>query len=212
MEDFPKEYEDIYTAQRTLKKCDINKVSTGEEEISTDEYTMMMKDHMESFHKIIWDNLVKSYWLMRKFHYGGKRRRVGSTGEGITLDGSYAVFTRFFVGYDYGVMTSVPFFGKIASYFDDYFPDFDQSNPFEEKYEYPFNYVTLDFLYLVNRMPERLELLEKAEEKKLTFSPFIDYVLNYISVYNERYGPTYEYMYNRGIRRPYIKYKKPDGE
>jgi len=206
MENFPKEYEDVFSSEKTLRKCDLNLVSTGEHDISQQNYVMMFSEAVKDYQKYLFDHLVKLIWLMRQFHYRGKRRSVDSL-NGMHLDGAFGVFMRFHVGYDAKIITRNDVHNKIAGYFDDFFPDFDINNPFESKYEYPYDHVSFEFLWFVHAMPERLELLAEAEKKKMTYSVFLDYVINYISVYNERNGDTYEHVYTKTCPQ-YIKYKK----
>jgi hypothetical protein len=210
MEEFPKEYEDIFTSEKTLKKCKIENVSTGDESISTDKYIRMFREEISSYQKIAYSFLVKAYWLMRRFHYCGKIRRVNVL-NGNTIDGAFGVFMRYYVGHDSKLITRNDVFSRISSYFDEFYPDFDINNPFETEYSFPYQNLTMEHLFLVHAMPERLDLLARAEKKKMSYSEFMDYVLNYISVYNERYGETYHFKYT--YRCPiYIKYLKKNGK
>ena len=206
MEDFPKEYEDVYTSKRVLKKCNLDLVSTGDQNIDTQKYISMFVNEFKEYQECLFDHLVKITWLMRQFHWTGKRRRINSL-NGINMDSAFAVFMRHHVGYDAKFIIRSDLFNKIISYFDDFFPDFDVNNPFETKYEYPYKYVTFEYLWFVHAMPERMELLAKAEKRKMGYSQFMDYILNYINVFNERNGDTYE-LTNSRVCPPYIKYNQ----
>jgi hypothetical protein len=66
---------------------------------------------------------------------------------------------------------------------------FDVDSPFEnpDYYKFPYKNISPDFLILVWRMKERLALLKIADEKKMTYAVFMDYVINYIYCYNEEH-------------------------
>ena len=188
-EDFKKEYEDVFTSERALKKCRIERVST-DIGISSDEYQNMLRSTINEFQLFLYDYIVKIMWLFRRYCYNGKRR-IPMRSNGWMLDGSFGVFMRNYVGYDCRFITDYNVFKRIISYFDDFYIDFDISNPFKGKYEYPYEYMNLECLILVYAMPERLELLKRGERRKMKYLEFVDYVINYINCYNEKHGRKY---------------------
>ena len=78
----------------------------------------------------------------------------------------------------------------------------------EQKYEYPYTYMTFDCLFLVYQMPDRLELLKIGEERAMGYSTFVDYIFNHVLCSNEE-SDTEEYkiMYPFNNLPPYIKYE-----
>jgi hypothetical protein len=109
------------------------------------------------------------------------------------------------------MFTTTFFFNKIITYFDDFFPDFDEHNPFEEPeyFKYPYEYVSTAHLVLVYQMDERMDLLKKAEEEKMTYYEFLDFVLNYTLCVNDDLGKTvYTFRKPKVTNQfpPYVQY------
>jgi hypothetical protein len=71
--------------------------------------------------------------------------------------------------------------------------------------------MNLECLYLVYQMPEKMELIEHGENSKMSFSIFVDYVINYISCYNEEHSNTYRFrmMHDRFLGN-YISLNVPE--
>ena len=204
---FPCKYEKVFTEQENfLKRCDIDKISPfNNVPLNTSLYVAEFKKEMMSFEKDTFNHLVKIAWLMRRFCYNGERR-LRHGGNGQLLDTAYGLFVRNFVGYDtkfiYSNKSSI---SKILTYMDDLFPNFDDGNPIEESYEYPYKVVTLSHMVLVYQMTERMELLDCAEKKGLTYVEFLDYIINYINCHNDEIGENeYEFIFSSSFM-PYIK-------
>lgn len=190
MKKYSNDYEKFATCPKRLKRyCKIEDVSTfNNVPENTALYVKMYKDVMSEMWRSFFDCLVKFIWLTRKFCYKGKHRSKYNA-NGHCLDAAWGTFLRKYVGFDNRmIFTQFSMATKVASYMNDLFPFFDEGNPFEEKYEYPYKYVTLDFLYLVKDLPERMGLLALAEKNKMSYTEFLDYILNYIGKYNEEHG------------------------
>ena len=200
--EYKKEYEDVFSSERLAKKCKIEKVSVSD---GTDInlYINKMRDTLEEYQLSLFDKLVKIHWLFRRFCYKDKRRKK-TYKNGFELDGAFGVFMRKFVGMDSKIITKNHTNQVVATYLDSFFPDFDLSNPFESKYEYPYKYMKFEALVLVNNMPERMELLAIGERRKMGYGEFFDYVINYINCFNEEHGETYEFVFSNMVL-PYIK-------
>jgi len=213
MKEYQKEYEDVFTAERNLKKCKIEKVGVRNDEMLPEEYQFLFRETIDDFHEIIFDYLVKIIWLSKRFKYDGHvKTKVGFNGPYIARP--YCVFSRWFLNHDTKFMTSSQYM-KIISYFDDLFPDFDKDNPFNTKYEYPYKFMNLDCMFLVYRIPERLELLKTGEERQMNYCKFVDYVINHILCWNadeENKDSTYIYQLNAKSRvSPYVNVIRRDG-
>ncbi|MFA6385951.1 MAG: hypothetical protein WCW29_04370 [Candidatus Paceibacterota bacterium] len=201
LENFPREYERVFSRnERTNKKCDINKVSPlNNIPKNTTEYVNLYKESFRIFEKVYYDFLVKYLWLSRRFCYDGSHRKKFNC-NGMILDLRYGVFIRNHIGYDsrslFGQSTVAT---RVISYLDDFYPNFNEGNPFEENFEYPYKYMNLECLSLIYTMDERLELLKYGEENKMKYTEFLDYVLNYISCYNEKYGDKYVFLFTRSL-------------
>lgn len=202
---YPREYEFVFTSKRLLKKCEPEKLGVHENiPGDVDKYIVTLRETILDFQKDIFDYLVKIMWLFRRFKYND-RRRVKTHGNGIQLDGAFSVFMKQYVGLDHRfLMTKNIPYTRVLSYFNDFFPAFDDGNPFEDKYEYPYKNITLEYLGLVFHVFERIEILEYADEQNMSYNEFLDYLINYINCYNDENGRTYELMFNT-TAMPYIK-------
>ena len=205
MKYYKKKYEKVFTEHEKIsKRCDINEVSSFNNiPLNTTLYIDEFKNEMKSFEIDTFNHLVKIAWLTRRFCYKGKRR-VGHGRNGWVLDSAYGLFVRNFVGYETKFILRSSF-SKILTYMDDLFPNFDEGNPLEEAYEYPYETVTLSHMILVYQMEDRIELLNYADKNKLTYVEFLDYIINYINCYNDELGKNeYEFIFSKYFM-PYIK-------
>jgi len=211
MKDYPKKYEDVFTSQRTLKKCKVedvgvdDKFNTG----GTNEYINLLQSTFSGYQKMLFDYWVKMTWLIRRFCYKDVHRNRFHGANNHWLDGAYGIFMRKVVGFDNRFLTRSSFYSPIAGYFEELFPDFDTSNPFKSEYKYPYQYMILENLFLVYQMPERLELLEYGEKHKMSYLDFQDYIINYINCANEEVeDDIYSFYFCHRIGVPYVKYLK----
>jgi len=205
MKNYPKEYEDVFTSKRIKDKCDLALVST-DKDMNTKEYMGMLQTLVSGFEKDLFNNLVKLNWLSRRFVYGDKHR-INQSRNGIVLDAAFAVFMRTHIGVEMKLFTRPFIFKRIVSYFDDFFINFDEGDPFKEDHKYPYKYMTLECLSLVSDMPERMSLLKQGEYEQMSYTKFMDYVINYIGCYNDEHGQTY-ILKSPTSFPPYIKSQK----
>lgn len=205
MKEYPKTYESVFNDDSLVNnKCKLEEVSTFENVPNISEYGNLIRKTFHSFEMGMFSELVKLYWLFRRFCYFGYHRK-NNRGNGIEIDRAFGVFMRYYVGIESRfIFASNGAMGKIASYFNDFFPDLDISNPFETEFKYPFKYMMLEHLVVVYRMPERMDILKKCEADKMSYTEFLDYVLNYIYSYNDEHGYTYELILSH-VYQPYVK-------
>lgn len=182
---YEKKYEDVYTSDRCLKKCDITKVGT-DVEWDTGEYIGILRSTIYDFQKNLFDYLVKATWLFKRFCYNGKNRDKLKN-NGAYMDGAFGVFMRQHANIDQRIITHEWIYSIIVGYLDDFFPDFNVLNPFTDEYKYPYKYMKFECLSIVHRMPERLVLLQHGEEQCLNYLDFCDYVINYVKCYNDEH-------------------------
>jgi len=203
--EYEKKYEDLYTSESIMSECKLELIST-DKEWSLAEYKKMFDDEIRSSYKNIFNIVVRYYWLQRRFFYNGLQKEKTSF-NGYLTDSSYSVFLKNYIGINHRIITRNFFFGKICSYFKDFFKNFDKSSPFQnpEQYEFPYKNITIDFLLVVYQMKERLYLLDIAEERKMSFAQFLDYLLNYISCYNEEHDKDIYSFINGDYHIPYIR-------
>lgn len=197
MKNYERRYERVFTGENLIKtKIKLEYVSVYNNiPDSLEKYQNLYRQTFSDFQKNTFDYLVKIVWLMKRFCYHDKQR-VSSRRNGHYMDRAFAIFIRHYIGFDTRcMMGGYSFLNKIAGYFDDWFINFNEGNPFEKKYEYPYQYMNFECLVMVYQMPERLELLKYGEEHKMRYTEFLDYVLNYIGCYNEEHGKSYVFMY-----------------
>lgn len=196
-ERYEKFFEKDYTKNTSLK-MNIEDVSVYKNDpLNTTMYIKEFKDEIRKFDRDILDHLVKIYWLARRFTYKGKRR-VHRKGNGRILDSVYATFMRNTLGYDLKfISVNRGSINKIVTYLDDLFPNFDEGNPFKEKYEFPYKNITLCHMVVVYQMSDRLEILKYADEQNMTYGRFMDYIINYVNCHNEELGKNeYEFIFS----------------
>lgn len=179
---YTKKYEDVCSFekwQKRLLRLGVTKGSFGD-------FVGMVKTFYRKTFLDIFDAIVKEVWLEQQITYKGLRR-VKRAGNGIDQDASFGQFTKIAVGMYHRVLTANFCFTPVATYLVDFFPNFLIDNPFKnpEKYKYPYEHVTIDFLAFVYQMENRLELLDEAEERKLSYAEFVNWVTNWAFCYNE---------------------------
>lgn len=141
--------------------------------------------YKEAYPKLF-EMIVKQVWLEQKFTYAGVRRGARS-GNGYGADWAFSFFMHNMVGMSQKPLTTGIYFIAIPTYFKDFFPNFSDHNPFEdpEYFKFPYKHVTIDFLAFVYQYHERIELLQYAEEKKMSIRDFIDFAYNQAMCYND---------------------------
>lgn len=188
MKIYPKMYEDVFSKpflrNNNMPKCRLDQVSA--KTMSLKQYVMELRGVLTNFDLYLFDYLVKIFWLFKQFRYKGKKRQMHKL-NGIYLDGAFAFFMRHYVGFDARLITRNVLWMYLTTYFDDFFPSFDELNPFRQKLKYPYKYVSLAYLIVVWKMDERIAILAEAEKQKMEYTYFLDYVMNYISCYNDEY-------------------------
>jgi hypothetical protein len=183
-----KDYEQIQEKKLSSKRetravCDLDRIYTDKYR-TTDEYGDAIKGLISEMHGFIYDYLVKMAWLKNKFYYDD----ISLSELDATNSNVYAAMLRFMRCYlnvepKSSLLTGS--YSKVESYFEDFYPDFDAKNPFEEKYEFPYKHINIDYLLVVCDIPVRLHLLARAEEKMMGYSEFLDYVWNWTTAFND---------------------------
>lgn len=198
---YPKTYEDLFSSDSEnnpqTQKLDLNAVSIDGMEFN--EYVTTYKDFLNDFYLSLFNESVKFVWLRRKFCYRGERVVSQMIGNSYALCLAFAKFTRRVLGRDVQVITKNDFFKSIEKKLDTFFPAFDERNPFTdpESYKFPFKNISIDFFPVVSQLDDWLDLLKIADEKKMSYAKFVDYVINY--VYNEDKD---RYVIRSNVHRP----------
>jgi len=202
MKKYEKKYEDVYSDPLKLKKCDLSQITT-DIGLDVNEYMESMKKMVQRFEMDLFDNLVKYVWLARRFHYKGERRAKYFQ-NGHSLDSAFGVFMKHYIGTDKAVFSGRSIY-KIITYFQEFFPNLDEINPFEEKVSFPYKNIGLSYLAVVYQMDDRLEFLNYAEMHKLKYTEFVDYVINYIYSANEEAGKDIYILAFCTFNMPYVQ-------
>ena len=205
MQEFPKTYEDVLTSKRVTKNCDLDNVGFNGE-ISKTEYLNTFKKTVKEYQIIMFDQWVKIYWLMVNFSYKDIVKKTMLRTNRYN-DAVFSIFCRNYINFNQRLLTNNIYFNKIATYFSDFFPDYINGNPFNEVYEYPFEFMTFDCLLLVYQIPDRLELLKLGEERKMSYPEFTDYIYNHVLCLNEELGTKDYSIISTSNTPPYIKYE-----
>jgi hypothetical protein len=114
------------------------------------------------------------------------------------------------VGISPCLIVSTRLWPVVLSYFREFYPDFEQHDPFldPDYYAFPFDHVTLDFLGVVYQVDNRMELLQEAEKQEMTFMIFKNWVLNWVLSYNDDIGEEIYQLKTQPDNTWYIKNTK----
>lgn len=212
--DYPKEYENVFHTDQKDKLHDINKFRTDIPGYDFTEYRENLENLLRSSSLNNFNELVKMEWLKRHLYVdtGAQRCEVLKQNRG-----AFNYLCQRYIGVSHVAALQSWNTIKVESYMNEFFPNFYSNNPFTspDKYKYPFEWITIDYLMVVYQMPSRMSLLKLAEERRMLFVDFMDYVINYVHVFNSRH-------HNEGINTYaiqaatngdpfYVMYKDFDG-
>lgn len=80
----------------------------------------------------------------------------------------------------------------LKTYVKHFYPDIGTKKDYSEFiFDFPYKHLSVSHMYLVHQIPERIELLNIAEKRKMNYWDFVEYIINYISSYNSEYGKQY---------------------
>lgn len=186
MKQYPKLYEDIYKQSRRDASTDKITSTFGSPEI----LGVKFRDFYKDAHVQMFDMIVKQVWLEQQFVYG-EQRREKRVANGFMPDWAFAEFMKVHVGISQKPITLHPMFSSVSTYLKDFFPEFLKHDPFAnpEYFKYPFENVTLDhlnFVYQVDGM--RMEMLQYADDNKMSYMDFSNWATNHILSYNDEIG------------------------
>jgi hypothetical protein len=205
MKHYPKIYSDL---------CDISKWSNINGRIksvdgSLDELILKFRNFYKETHLSIFESTIKEIWLEKQLVMDG-RRRIKRRGNGVWSDILFSRFNKVAVGTSHRVLTANFCFTPVATYLIDFFPDFLYHDPFKEpeEYKYPYKKITLDYLVFVYQMDERLELLEEAEKRGMSYAEFINWATNWALCYNDDNNVNKYQLIGGHLNWPYIRNNK----
>ena len=204
MKKYEKIYEDVIkTKPRSLKTFNSSHIYLPKGK-SMKEYVQHAKDYAHEVSELFFSTYIKGYWLS----YAIGTRKGKRTKEGGGLRSTIkSVIDKELVGHDVHPWSRETLYW-LSVYIDDWFPSLINEDPFsaEKEYQYPYKHVTIDFLYVVHQMPQRAELLLEAEEKKMKFNDFCNFVVNFVFCHNDEKGKKiFTVKWRKSKGRFYIK-------
>lgn len=203
MKQYPKIYEDLFRQRKSLKPSLIDSALGSRSEL-----TASLKIFLSESYRELFRIAIRYLWLEKQITYKGLRR-TRRFRNGHIPDQTFGRYMSGEVGIDQTVMTRSRWFTVVSTVLVEMFPKFLAKNPFEEPeyYEWPYEHIGLDFLVYVYQMPNRMELLDFANEKEMTYHDFKNWASNYVLSYNDDKG---EEIYSISLNRdglPYIKFR-----
>lgn len=145
-------------------------------------------------------------WLEKQITYNGNRR-MRRYQNGSVPDQTFGRFMTREVGHDQAMLTRSRWFYATTYFIAEYFPDFLDHDPKTEPeyFKWPYEHCTLDFFAYVFQVHNKREMMDYAEERKLSLHDFKNWVNNYVLSYNDEQG---KQIYSIGLSRegvPYVK-------
>lgn len=139
------------------------------------------------YDRMLFKNLMRFEWIDRHIVYGNfSRMNMPRNARNRPRDYASAVFY-----HKYTNRSRRWFFHTfnrvIMGYADDLFKDFDQLDGLTYDFTFPFQYMTLECLFFVYLLKERMNLLWEGEKHKMSLREFRDYVMAYGSDRNYKF-------------------------
>lgn len=164
---------------RTPKGFNLKRASIARD-FNIDQISHEYHEWMKTYQKQIFAMMMKSEWLDRHFRFDGHGKVLSRTHQGHNFNFALKEFYSQMIGYNHTHLIT-PFYKAIRGYIDDFFPNYEEINVLEYDFPFPFEYMRLEDLFLVHKMPERMELLREGERKKMSISEFEDYISAWIT-------------------------------
>lgn len=203
MRKHPQQFEKVFSEDRKSSTSKIKTENINIEGMSITEYTMLFHNFLKDFYDDLFLKCVQLSWLRRKFTYANSKAKYPFYLSTRSFQGNFNKFIRRFIGNDIQIITKGYFFSTLENYyFDILFPGFMDGDPFEnpDYYKFPYNNISIEYLMLIYQLDDRLELLKEADDKKMSYAGFLDYVINHIYSENEVLGRD-RYSLYQGVSR-----------
>lgn len=179
-----KGYEKFFRNRRS-KGMTLDKIRV-KGKFSVEEVSNAFHEWMKAHQRSVFTMLMRAEWLDRHISYQGAEKILGNPNQGQLFNAACKQFWSEFVGFNHSVFI-IPFNRALMSYLDDFFPHYEEINPFDYDFPFPFEHMRLENLFLVSKLPERLELLREGERRQMNVLEFDDYVAAYMT---EKYHTT----------------------
>jgi len=202
-----KTYENVFSEDHPKNSTRLNIDQSDADGMELNEYILLSKNFLKEMYSDLFLICVKISWIRRKFIYYGNKTVLPMQKNTRLLRNAYTKLLRRNIGHDIQIITKSRFFSKLeVYYFDKFFPNFEEENPFinPEYYKFPFENISMEFLTVVYQLDERMELLKEADKKEMSYATFLDYVLNHTLCENELLGyDKYELTQSADRKSPY---------
>jgi len=185
-----KTFENVYSEDVPKSSSRLKWENLAADGMELDEYISLFKGFLTDWYKDLFFQCVKLSWLRRRFVFCGKKTILPMYKNSLAANLAFLKLVRRYMGRDLQIITKTTVFQKLELYFDEFFPLFEEKNPFEDPdyYKFPYKNISIDFMMVVYRLDDRLELLKEADKKDMSFAVFLDYVINHVFSENELLG------------------------
>lgn len=173
-------YQQLFTAKPRCRGYKKERLGFKDTQISLEQAANEYHEMMWSIQRRLFSVLMKAEWLDRHILYNNEAVPLKNHRRGMVFNTALKKFWTDYIGFSRSFLI-IDYFRDIRSYADDFFPNFDEINPLEYDFPYPFEYMTLECLLLVYKLPDRMILLREGEDKKLSMLEFQDYLLAWMS-------------------------------
>lgn len=191
MKIYPKIYEDLNVkALNNWHEKRLPYITTTKAlDYSVPELSRRFNRVFEEWDASMWDSIVKMKWLEWQFYYKGTRK-IGNMVRGRHIKPAYSGFLEFNCNISANNYNSIRFTQVLPTYFPDWFPEFLHHDPWEDPKSFKYPYKNLNLLHplFVYRVENRLELLEYANKKHMTYQQFVNFSTNQVLCYNDEVG------------------------
>lgn len=204
MKHYQRQYEDLFQDKKAWHSAKFES-ALGELGDLVDLYqTFLNRAYKEVFHLALC-----FLWLEKQLIING-HRRTRRFRSGHSYDMLYGRFISILVGRDQATLTRSRWFQITAACAAEMFPGFYLHNPFTEPeyFQWPYEHVGVDFLAYVYQVHNRLELVEYANNMRMSFHDFKNWVNNYVLCYNDEQGGE---IYQIALSRENVPYVKRTG-
>lgn len=213
IKDYPQRFENVFYKGKGHEKFEVGRVSFVNPTLDTKKFLDYYAQIIDEMTDYWWKFSVKMRWLSDNYRYNNFERFDISSNNHLS-DMTFSFFLRDHGRRDFRLYTRSHIYSKLNSYFKDFFEvsDFKLNNPFEDfsYYQYPYKNIGVSFLFTVYQMPERLQLLQRADDRNMSYNEFLDYLINYLSCFNEDLGKIkYEFVLSK-LCPPYVRAYKSD--
>jgi hypothetical protein len=204
-----KTYENVFSTDYKGNRNTVKLSSITIDTMGVEEYIKSFQGFLRNFYDDLFLKCAQLSWLRRKFKYSNRRIAIPAHLSCRSTTGKFIKFLRIYIGHDIHIITKWFFFPKLETYYlDTLIPGFEDGNPFEnpEYYKFPFENISLEYLYPVYQLDDKIELLQEADKQKMSFAVFLDYLINHVLCENDRLGYEKYTLYTGGNHTPNIPF------